>query len=134
MGGRPIIVKDEYVIAADLARALQQLGRSSLEGGLLLCRNAVWLPSCRPQHRPCWPAGEEGSSGETGTVRTPRREARMKKITKNGKIKDREAGKASQVAADVTDDAKLAEAGKQQGKKADMKSEGKPFGNLDKLT
>jgi hypothetical protein len=58
----------------------------------------------------------------------------MKKITKNGKIKDREAGKASQVAADVTDDAKLAEAGKQQVKKADMKSEGKPFGNLDKLT
>jgi hypothetical protein len=58
----------------------------------------------------------------------------MGKIIKNAKIKDRAAVKASQVVANVRNHAKLAETGKQQGKKADMESHGKPFGNLDKLT
>jgi hypothetical protein len=55
----------------------------------------------------------------------------MGKIIKDGKIKDRAAGKASQVAAEVMDDGKLVDEGKQQGRKADM---WKLFGNLDKLT
>jgi uncharacterized protein YjbJ (UPF0337 family) len=48
------------------------------------------------------------------------------------KLKDKVAGKAKQVVAEVTGDAKLAEEGKEQARKEE--TEQKPLGNLDKLT
>jgi uncharacterized protein YjbJ (UPF0337 family) len=51
-----------------------------------------------------------------------------------GNVKNKVAGKAKQVAAEVTGDGKLAEEGKQQEKKGDKEPLVKPYGNLDKLT
>jgi uncharacterized protein YjbJ (UPF0337 family) len=49
-------------------------------------------------------------------------------------VKEKLAGKAKQVVAEVTGDGKLAQEGKEQSKKADTEPAVKPFGNLDKLT
>lgn len=56
-----------------------------------------------------------------------------------GNIKDKLVGKAKQAVAEINGDGKLAEEGKQQVnkqqvKKGESEPASKPFGNLDKLT